>query len=116
MVRAMAFLLSFWLAVLFIAGQLAHAPQLLIDAIGLAALAALLGSIVSPMMSAGLRLGCAILLTLWLSAICLVAWVHRTPEWIPWCVAMGTFCFISVTIAEFIWAPRNRGTMAPADS
>jgi hypothetical protein len=116
MIRAMSFLLSFWLALLFIAGQLANAPQLLIDAIGFAALWALLGAIVMPMMGPKLRLACAIIVTAWLSAICLIAWLHKTPEWIPWTVAMGTFCFIGVTIAELIWAPRNRGTMAPADS
>ena len=116
MVRAMSFLLSFWLALLFVVGQLANAPQLLIAAIGFASLWSLLGAITAPMMSAPLRLGCSIILTLWLAAICTVAWVHKTPEWIPWCVAIGAFCFIGVTVAEVIWAPRNRGTMAPADA
>ena len=116
MVRAMSFLLSFWLALLFVVGQLAHAPQLLVAAVGFAAAWALLGAFVAPLMSAAARLGCAIILTLWLVAVCVTAWVVKTPQWIPWCVAMGTFCFIGVTIAEYIWAPRNRGTMAPADS
>jgi hypothetical protein len=116
MVRAMSFLLSFWLALLFVVGQTAHVPQLLVAAIGFAAMWALLGAIVAPMMAPGLRLGCAIILTAWLTAICALAWVHKTPPWVPWCVAMGTFCFIGVTIAEVIWAPRNRGTMAPVDS
>lgn len=116
MVRAMSFLLSFWLATLFVVGQTAHVPQLLISAIGVAALCALLGAIVAPMMSAPLRLGCSILLALGLFALAGVAFALRTPPWVPWCVIMGTFCFIGVAIAEVIWAPRNRGTMAPADA
>ena len=116
MVRAMSFLLSFWLAGLFVVGQTAHVPQLLISAIGFAALWALLGAIVAPMMSAPLRLGCSILLAAVLFALAGVAFALKTPQWVPWCVMMGTFCFIGVAIAEVIWAPRNRGTMAPADA
>jgi hypothetical protein len=45
-----------------------------------------------------------------------VALATKQPPWLAWCVLMGVFCFIGVTIAEVLWAPRNRGTMAPADS
>lgn len=116
MVRAMSFLLSFWLALLFVVGQTAHIPQLLVFFVGLAAALALFGAFISPMVGAGLRLGGPIALSIGLAALGVVALAMKTPPWLPWCVFMGIFCFLGVTIAEVLWAPRNRGTMAPADT
>jgi hypothetical protein len=116
MVRAMSFLLSFWLALLFICGQLAHIPSLMVFFVGLAAAFALFGSIISPIVSAAWRLAGPIALSLGLIALGTVAFAMKVPPWLPWCLFMGTFCFLGVTIAEVVWSPRNRGTMAPADS
>ena len=116
MVRLLSYMLSFWLALLFIVGQLAHIPQLLVFFVGLAAVLAGLGAITAPLMSAGVRLGLSIALTIGLVAVSVVGLVMKVPLWLPACVLMGTGCFIGVIVAELIWAPRNRGTMAPADS
>jgi hypothetical protein len=116
MVRAMSFLLSFWLGLLFVAGQLAHIPQLMVFCVGLGAGFALFGGLISPMVGPGLRLAGPIALSLGLVALATVALATKQPPWLAWCVLMGVFCFIGVTIAEVLWAPRNRGTMAPADS
>ena len=116
MVRAMSFLLSFWLATLFVAGQGAHVPQLLVWFVGLGALFAMFGAVVAPTVSLAWRLTGSIALSLGLFAIWFVALLMHASPWLPWCVFMGTFCFIGVTLAELVWSPRNRGTMAPADS
>ena len=116
MVRAMSFLLSFWLALLFVAGQLAHTPQLMVFFVGLGAAFALFGGIISPWVSAGWRVAGPVALSLGLFALFAVGLAMKEPLWLPWCVFMGAFCFIGVTIAELLWSPRNRGTMAPADS
>ena len=62
------------------------------------------------------RLVGPIALSLGLFAIWFVALLMHVPPWLPWCVFMGTVCFLGVTVAEVLWSPRNRGTMAPADS
>ena len=116
MVRAMSFLLGFWLALLFIAGQLAHIPSLMIGFVGLGAIFAVFGGLIAPIVSAAWRLAGPIMLSAGLVALGAVAFAMRVPPWLPWCLFMGTFCFLGVTIAELLWAPRNRGTMAPADS
>jgi hypothetical protein len=116
MVRPMSFLLSFWLAGLFVVGQGAHVPQLMVAAIGLASLVALLGAFIAPMVGPALRLAGPIALSLGLFALGAIALAMKVEPWLPWCVFMGTFCFIGVTLAEVLWSPRNRGTMAPADS
>jgi len=116
MVRAMSYLLSFWLATLFVCGQGAHVPQGIVWLVGLGAILALFGGLIAPMVGPGLRLGGPIGLSLGLFTLWALGLAMKAPLWLPWCVFMGTFCFIGVTIAEVIWAPRNRGTMAPADS
>ncbi len=116
MVRAMSYLLSFWLALLFVVGQSQHVPVGIVWLVGLGAIFALLGGFIAPLVGPGLRLGGPIALSLGLFALWIVGLLMKTPSWLPWCVFMGTFCFIGVTIAEVLWAPRNRGTMAPADS
>lgn len=116
MVRLMSFLLSFWLGLLFVVATGAHVPKLIVFFVGLGALFALLGGFIAPVVSAAWRLAGPIALTLGLFALWAVALAMKLPPWLPWCVFMGTIPFIGVTIAEVIWAPRNRGTMAPADS
>jgi hypothetical protein len=112
----MAFLLSFWLALVFIVGRLANIPQLLVWGVGLGAIFAWFGGMISPLVSPAWRLAGPIALSLGLTVLSGVALSIKTPPWLPFCVLIGTFCFIGVTIAEALWAPRNRGTMAPADS
>ena len=116
MVRAMSFLLSFWLAALFVVGQGAHVPQLLVACVGLFALFALFGAVVSPTLGLGWRLTGTIALSLGLFAVWLVALLMHSAPWFPWCIFMGVVPFLGVALAELVWAPRNRGTMAPADS
>lgn len=116
MVRPMSFLLSFWLAALFVVGQGAHVPQLMVDAVGLAALFALIGGLIAPMVGAGLRLAGPLALSAGLFALFAVGLAMKVSPWLPWSIFMGTFCFLGVTIAEAAWSPRNRGTMAPADA
>jgi hypothetical protein len=116
MVRMLSFLLSFWLALLFVVGQGSHSPRLLVFFVGVGAVLAAIGGSTAPLMKAGLRLGLSIAFALGLFAIWAVALAMHVSVWLPWCVFMGAFCFIGVVIAEVIWSPRNRGTMAPADS
>lgn len=116
MVRPMSFLLSFWLAGLFVVGQGAHVPELMVAAVGLASLFALIGGFIAPLVGPGLRLAGPLALSLGLFALWAIGLAMKVPPWLPWCVFMGTFCFIGVTIAEALWSPRNRGTMAPADA
>lgn len=116
MVRAMSFLLSFWLAALFVVGQTAHIPQLMVFFVGVAAVFALFGGLISPLVGPALRLAGPIALSAGLIALAAVAMATKQPPWLGWCVLMGVFCFLGVTIAEAAWSPRNRGTMAPADS
>ena len=116
MVRPLSFLLSFWLALLFVVGQGAHIPQLLVAAVGLAALFAGLGGMIAPIVGPRLRLGGPIALSLGLVTLGGVGLALRVSLWLPWCVFMGTFCFLGVVFAELLWSPRNRGTMAPADA
>lgn len=116
MVRPMSFLLSFWLAALFVVGQGAHVPEWLVVCVGFASLFALLGGTIAPMVGRGLRLAGPIALSLGLFAAGAVGLAEKCPRWLPWCIFMGTFCFLGVTVAEVLWSPRNRGTMAPADA
>jgi hypothetical protein len=116
MVRAMSFLLSFWLSALFVVSTEAHVPKLMVFFVGLAAVFALLGAFIAPIVSPAWRLAGPIALSLGLFSLGAVALAMKVPPWLPWCVFMGTFSFLGVTIAELLWSPRNRGTMAPADS
>jgi hypothetical protein len=116
MVRALSYLLSFWLALLFVVGQGAHVPRLLVAAIGLGALLAGLGGAVAPIVGTRLRLGGPIALSLGLFALAGVGVAMHVEPWLPWGLGMGAFCFLAVVVAEVLWSPRNRGTMAPADS
>lgn len=116
MVRPMSFLLSFWLALLFVTAQLAHIPWAFVWLTGLGALIALFGAFVAPLVGPFARLAGPVALSLGLFALWIVALIMKVPRWLPWCVFMGTVCFIGVTLAEVLWSPRNRGTMAPADS
>jgi hypothetical protein len=116
MVRAISYLLSFWLAGLFVVGQNAHIPKLLIFFVGLGAALALLGAMIAPIVSPAWRLGGPIALSIGLFSLCAVALAMKVPPWLPFCVGVGTVCFIGITIAEVLWSPRNRGTMGPIRS
>ncbi|MCA1663327.1 MAG: hypothetical protein LC659_03505 [Myxococcales bacterium] len=93
-----------------------HVPQFIVDAAGLASLFALIGGLIAPLVGPGLRLAGPVALSLGLFALWGVGLLMKAPRWLPWCIFMGTFCFIGVTLAEVLWSPRNRGTMAPADA
>ena len=116
MVRALSYLLSFWLALLFVVGQGAHVPPLLVAAVGLGALLALLGGAIAPIVGTRLRLAGPIALSLGLFALVGIGLAMHVQPWLPWAVFMGTVCFLGVVVAEALWSPRNRGTMAPADA
>ncbi|HEY2744002.1 MAG TPA: hypothetical protein VGL86_05250 [Polyangia bacterium] len=116
MVRMMSFLLSFWLTLLFVVATGAHIPKLMVFFVGLGGVVALFGAFVSPVVSAGWRLAGSLVLSIGMFVLGAIGLAMKVPPWLPWCLFMGTFCFIGVTIAELLWAPRNRGTMAPADS
>ena len=116
MVRLMSFLLSFWLALLFVVATGAHVPKILVFFVGLGALFALFGGCVSPIVSAAWRVAGPLALSAGLFALWAIGLAMKLPLWLPWCLFMGTVCFLGVTVAELIWSPRNRGTMAPADS
>ena len=116
MVRAMSFLLSFWLAALFVAGQNSHVPQGMLALVGLGSLIALFGGFIAPLVGPVARLVGPILLSSGLVAVAIIMLLMKTRLWLPTFVLVGTFCFIGVTVAEVLWSPRNRGTMAPADS
>ena len=69
MVRLMSFLLSFWLAALFVVTQGAHVPQFMKPLVGLAALFALFGGLIAPLVGPGLRLAGPVALSLGLFAL-----------------------------------------------
>jgi hypothetical protein len=117
MVRAVSYLLSFWLATLFVVGQLGqHVPRLMVAAVGLGALFAALGGMIAPSVGPRLRLAGPIALSLGLFALWGVGLMMKVALWLPWSIFMGAICFLGVVLAEVLWSPRNRGTMAPADS
>jgi hypothetical protein len=116
MVRPLSFVLSFWLAALFVVGQGAHVPPLLVAAVGLGALFALVGGLIAPLVGARLRLAATIALSSGLFALWGIGLAMKVSPWLPWSIFMGTICFFAVALADALWAPRNRGTMAPADS
>ena len=116
MIRPVSFLVSYWLALLFVCGHGARMPWLLDDAIGLGALFALFGAIISPMVSRRTRIIGPIALSLGLFAICYVGLVLPTPPWMPFCVGLAAVALLGTRIATLLWSPRDRGTMAPADS
>jgi hypothetical protein len=118
MVRAMSILLSFWLTLLFVVGLGAygHIPPLMVWAVGLAAAFSGLGGIIAPMVGARLRLVGPLLLSAGLLTLWAVGVKTHVQLWLPWCIFMGTTTYLGVVIAEVLWSPRNRGTMAPADS
>jgi hypothetical protein len=112
----MSFLLSFWLALLFVVGQGAHVPAFIVWSVGLATLFALIGGLIAPMVGPWLRLAGPVALSLGLFALWGVGLLMKTPRWLPWCIFMGTATYLGVVLAEVLWSPRNRGTMAPADA
>jgi hypothetical protein len=116
MVRPMSFLLSFWLAGLFVVGQGAHVPQLLIWALGLFSGFALLGAVISPHVTLAWRVVGPLALCSGLLAVGFIAIAMHSAPWLPFCVLSSTLIYLGVVVAEWIWSPRNRGTMAPADS
>lgn len=116
MVRPMSFLLGFWLALLFVAGQNVHAPQALVWADGLGAVFAILGGLVAPFASRRLRLAGPVALSLGVFAIALIGFLMHVTVWLTFCNVIAAGCYLGVVLAEWIWSPRNRGTMAPADA
>lgn len=116
MVRPMSFLLSFWYAGLFVVGQGAHVPQLLVWALGLIAALSLLFSLGAPDLRRTPRHVLSFMIGGASTAIGILAWVLRSPPWLPFCTLLGSVWYLGVVIAELIWSPRDRGTMAPADA
>ena len=118
MVRPMSFLLSFWLATVFVVAQNGHMHMspLLAWAVALGACFAMMGGFISPIVGPTARMIGPVLLSLGLFAVALVTLLLHVAVWFPFCVFVGTASFLAGVIAERIWSPRNRGTMAPADS
>jgi hypothetical protein len=116
MVRPISFLLAFWLAGLFVVGQLGRVPMLLVYADGLAAMLAFLAGMIAPIVNARTRLVLPSVVSLGLYAIWLCALLLHTHPWLPWSNFIAVTIYDGIVIAELIWSPRNRGTMAPADS
>jgi hypothetical protein len=116
MVRPMSFLLAFWLAGLFVVGQLPRVPMLLVYADGLLALLAFLAAMIAPIVNERARLALPAIVSVGLYAVWLVALLLHSKPWLPWCNFMAVTIYVGIIIAELLWSPRNRGTMAPADS
>lgn len=116
MVRPMSALLAFWCAGLFVVGQGAHVPQLLVWGVGFVAFASLLFAMVAPDLRPRPRHVLSFMIGGALLALGVVAWVMHTPPWVPLCTLAGAGCYLGVVIAELLWSPRDRGTMAPADA
>jgi hypothetical protein len=115
-VRPMSFLLGFWLAALFVAGQNMHMPQALVWLDGAGAAFAILGGLISPFAPRRLRLIGPVALSLGLFAVTFVAILMHVTVWFPFTTGIAAAIYLAVVLAEWIWSPRNRGTMAPADS
>lgn len=116
MIRPISFLLSFWLALLFVSGYGAHIPQLLVAAVGLGALFAGLGGIIAPLVGKRTRLVGPLALSLGLLAVCLIAVKMHVTPWFPFCIMLGAAALLATRVVSTVFSPRNRGTMAPADS
>jgi hypothetical protein len=116
MVRAMAFLLSFWCIALFVVGQGAHVPQSVVWPTGLVGLLSLLFSMLAPDMRPRARHVITFLIGGAITGLGILAWALRSPPWLPFCILSGAGCYLGVVIAELIWSPRDRGTMAPYDA
>jgi hypothetical protein len=112
----MSFLLGFWLALLYVAGQNTHVPQSLVWIDGLFAIFATLGGLISPFASRRMRLIGPVALSLGVFAVAFVGHLMQARAWLVFCNTLAAATYLMVVLAEWIWSPRNRGTMAPADS
>lgn len=116
MVRAMSYLLSFWLLTLFVVGQNLHVPQGIVALVGLGGLFAAIGGMMAPLVGARLRLFAPLALGAGLVALGAVGLAMNVEPWLPGTLFMGAFSYAAIVVAEVLWSPRNRGTMAPTDS
>jgi hypothetical protein len=106
MVRPMSYLLAFWLAALFVAGQNTHVPKWLVWLNGLAALFALLGASIAPLVSRPWRVGGPIALSLGLLGLWLGGILTHVNPWLPWCTFMGAIWYLGVAVADQLWSPQ----------
>jgi hypothetical protein len=117
-----AIMLSFWCATIFVCGQGAtgaanpHVPAILVWAIGGIGLAAFIFACVSSEITAGVRHALSFIIGGVLLALGAITWGLNASSWLPFCTLSGAVCFLGVVVAELIWSPRDRGTMAPADA
>ncbi len=116
MVRAMSFLTSYWCAAIFVCGYAGHTPHLIVWAIGLCSMLLLLFGLNAPVLRPRVRHTLTFLLGGVLTVLGLASWALRSPAWLPFCTLTGAIWFLGVAVAEMLWAPRDRGTMAPADA
>ncbi|MDB4971439.1 MAG: hypothetical protein JWN44_7128, partial [Myxococcales bacterium] len=49
-------------------------------------------------------------------AVAFVGVLMKSKAWLPFGTFIGAAVYLGVVLAERIWSPRDRGTMAPADS
>jgi hypothetical protein len=99
MIRAISWLVGFWLALLFIVGQGAHVPQWIVWLDGLASVFAILGGAIANMVSGWARIAGPVALSLGLFALWIGGLVVRAPLWLPWCNFMAAVVYLGVTLA-----------------
>jgi hypothetical protein len=112
----MSIMLSFWCATMFVAGQQLHVPRSLVWLLGLMAIFAFLLGCVSSEMQPRPRHVLSIGLGVAVAAIGLAGLALRAMVWLPFCALFGATWYLTVIVAELLWSPRDRGTMAPSDS
>jgi hypothetical protein len=115
-VRPMSFLLGFWLATVFVVAQNGHMPTLVTLTLGIGAAFAIIGGMIAPIVPSSVRMIWAVTLSLGLFALTLAAVLLHLASWFTFCIFVSTAIFLAVVIAERVWSPRDRGTMAPSDS
>jgi hypothetical protein len=99
MIRAISWMLAFWLGGLFIVGQGGSVPQWMVWLTGLAAAFAVLGGIIAPSVSEPARIAGPIALSLGLLGLWVAGLALRTEAWLPWCNFLGGIAYFTGAVS-----------------
>jgi hypothetical protein len=100
MIRTVSWLLSFWLALLFVAGHGAPNVPTWLDALaGLATLFALLGGLIAPWVSERLRIGGPVALSIGLGGLWLAGVLTHVRSSLPLGLLLGAIGFLGAGLA-----------------
>jgi hypothetical protein len=106
MVRAMSWLLSFWLAGLYVVGRgAAQVPQSFVWLTLLGALIAFIGGCIAPMMSLRAQVIGPLSLAIGLFALFAIGLAANIAPWLPWCTFTGAFTYTVVVLGNALWSP-----------